>query len=561
MTLKLFLFLFFCGWLSSPILLAQTVHLKVEGATAAETKIIAALNYQSSFDNYQALQNELQVLQKKLHASGYLESDIVTIQQQPKTYFLATFNLGTIYTTARIYFNAEFNTSHLKLVSTAITNTYFEVDVSTLESALQRLNSEIIARGDPFSTLQLTNIKTEDGLLTAQLQVDQNDTRKIDAIIVKGYEKFPKSFIKQYLKLKPKQVFNLKAITLKTERLENLEFATQLKAPEVLFTKDSTLLYIYVDKQKSNTFDGFIGFGTNTETNKLELDGYLNLNLTNSFNYGESFRILYKSDENDQKTFDVKVKLPYLFGSLIGTQFGLNIFKKDSSFITTSQFAKINYQINPNNTLALGINTINSATLLEAPILNTTDFRSRFYDLSYVYTIPQLQDKLFPIQFLFEVSAGLGHRILENSQTTQTKIELNTFNIFTLNARNSIFGRLNGALLNSDLFLNNELFRFGGINSIRGFAEQSLMANRYAVLNTEYRYKVTNTLYVNSIVDVAYYENQNSTTKDNLLGLGIGFGVLTQAGLFKLNYSNGSSKQQSIKLSDSKVHLSLSATF
>ena len=553
--------MFICGWVSSPILLAQTVHLKVEGATAAETKIIAALNYQSSFENYKALQNGLQNLQKTLHTIGYLENAIVSIQKQPENNFLVTYNLGTLHTTARIYFDADFNTSHLKLVSTAITKTYFEVEIIKLELTLQRLNSEIIAQGDPFSTLQLTNIKTQDGMLTAQLQIDRNDTRKIDAIIVKGYEKFPKSFIKQYLKLKPKQVFNLKAITLKTEALETLRFATQIKAPEVLFTKDSTLLYIYIDKQKGNTFDGFIGFGTNAETNKLEFDGYLNLNLINTFNYGESFRVLYKSDENDQKTFNVTAKLPFLFESPIGTQFGLQIFKKDSSYISTAQFAKIDYHINPRNTVALGINVVNSATLLEAPLVNTTDFRSHFYDLSYVHSIPRLQDKLFPRQFLFEISGGLGQRTLENSETTQTKIELTTFNIFTLNARNSVYAHLQGAFLISEQFLNNELFRFGGINSIRGFEEQSLMANLYTVLNTEYRYNVSNTLYVHSIIDVAYYENQNNTTRDNLLGLGFGFGMLTQAGLFKLNYSNGSSRQQSIKLSDSKVHLSLSASF
>lgn len=561
MSLKLFFLLFICGWVSSPILLAQTVHLKVEGATAAETKIIAALNYQSSFENYKALQNGLQNLQKTLHTIGYLENAIVSIQKQPENNFLVTYNLGTLHTTARIYFDADFNTSHLKLVSTAITKTYFEVEIIKLELTLQRLNSEIIAQGDPFSTLQLTNIKTQDGMLTAQLQIDRNDTRKIDAIIVKGYEKFPKSFIKQYLKLKPKQVFNLKAITLKTEALETLRFATQIKAPEVLFTKDSTLLYIYIDKQKGNTFDGFIGFGTNAETNKLEFDGYLNLNLINTFNYGESFRVLYKSDENDQKTFNVTAKLPFLFESPIGTQFGLQIFKKDSSYISTAQFAKIDYHINPRNTVALGINVVNSATLLEAPLVNTTDFRSHFYDLSYVHSIPRLQDKLFPRQFLFEISGGLGQRTLENSETTQTKIELTTFNIFTLNARNSVYAHLQGAFLISEQFLNNELFRFGGINSIRGFEEQSLMANLYTVLNTEYRYNVSNTLYVHSIIDVAYYENQNNTTRDNLLGLGFGFGMLTQAGLFKLNYSNGSSRQQSIKLSDSKVHLSLSASF
>ena len=34
---------------------------------------------------------------------------------------------------------------------------------------------------------------------------------------------------------------------------------------------------------------------------------FLNLNLTNNFNYGETFKLLYKSDENDQKTFETNL--------------------------------------------------------------------------------------------------------------------------------------------------------------------------------------------------------------------------------------------------------------
>ena len=162
-----------------------------------------------------------------------------------------------------------------------------------MEETLKLLNSEFSNQGDPFSTLQLTNIKKqEDDHLFADLIISEKlQKRTIDSIIIKGYEKFPKSFVKRYLKIKSKQPFNLKTIKDKTAELENLVFASQIKEPEVLFTKDSTLLYIYVEKQKSNAFDGFLGFGTNTETNKIEFNGYLEFKLNNNLNYGESFAI------------------------------------------------------------------------------------------------------------------------------------------------------------------------------------------------------------------------------------------------------------------------------
>ena len=560
-TLKIWGFFFFFGWATPPNLCAQSLHLKALGGSAEETKTLEALDYQHTFNDFNSLELEINSIAKTISHLGYLESELVGLNKITDSSFIATYRLGLQYTKAIIHYGNGFNRNTLKLVSNSITNSHFEIQVPKLEAALKTLNAEISNSGDPFSTLQLTNIKKEDGILYADLKVISKRQRTIDTIIMKGYEKFPKSFVKRYLKIKSKQAFNLKSIKEKTESLENLQFASQIKDPEVLFTKDSTLLYLYVEKQKSNTFDGFLGFGTNTETDKIEFDGYLNLDLINNLNYGESFRLLYKSDESEQKTFDVKARLPYLFGSPIGAQLGLNIFKKDSSFVTTSQFAKVDYQINPKNSVALGMNAQVSTNLLDNPILTINGFKSTFFTLDYIHTKQQRYDQLFPINFMFDISAGKGKRTIDNEDQSQSKFELSTFKIFNLNLRNSIYGNLSAAVLNSDSFVENELFRFGGINSIRGFEENSLTANLFAVFNTEYRYKVTNSLYVNSIIDFAYYENQILDIKSKLFGLGFGFGILTQAGLLKLNYSNGNIENQAIKLSNSKIHISLSATF
>jgi hemolysin activation/secretion protein len=105
------------------------------------------------------------------------------------------------------------------------------------------------------------------------------------------------------------------------------------------------------------------------------------------------------------------------------------------------------------------------------------------------------------------------------------------------------------------------LYRFGGTNSIRGFSENSLQANLFTALITEYRYVLTPGLYVHSITDYGYFQDKTSDTKENLLGLGFGFGLLTKNGLFNLIYANGSTDNQTIKLSNSIVHISFKTNF
>ncbi len=88
-----------------------------------------------------------------------------------------------------------------------------------------------------------------------------------------------------------------------------------------------------------------------------------------------------------------------------------------------------------------------------------------------------------------------------------------------------------------------------------------MVANLYSVINTEYRYRLSNSIYVHSVLDAAYLENKLTDSKEKLFGFGFGLGLLTNAGLFRLNYSSGKTENKQFKLSDSKVHLSLTATF
>ncbi|WP_461589349.1 POTRA domain-containing protein [Winogradskyella sp.] len=540
----------------------QSLNLKVEGNTAAEIKIIDSVGYVSRFKNYLNLEKELSSLKNKLLRIGFIDTSIENITKENDSLYTANLNLKNRINRIRIHYDSLFNKDLLKLFNFTQKENHFEVNIFELEKTLDILNSKIAEEGDPFSSLQLINIdKLNSKLLVADLKVISNQKRRIDNIVIKGYEKFPKSYIKRFLKLKTGKTFNLNEITNKVELLEDIRFASKIRDPEVLFTKDSTTLYLYVEKTRTNNFDGFLGFGTNENTNKIEFDGYLDLRLINNLNYGETLNLFYKSDEIDQQTFRIDADLPYLFGSPIGLQLGLNIFRKDTTFSNAKQYAKINYQINSQHRIGAGVSSTSSTNLLENDTSILNDYTSNYYTLSYNFIKPQYYDPLFPINFRFDLSSGFGNRENNLSNQSQSVFNVDAFKIFNLNPNNSIYTRINGAILTSDDYLDNELFRFGGINSIRGFEENSLVANLYGILNTEYRYRLSNSVYVHSVFDAAYFENQITDSKEKLFGFGFGLGLLTNSGLFRLNYSSGKSENRPFKLSDSKVHVSLTATF
>ena len=541
---------------------SQNLELKVIGNDANESKLIDSLDYRTSFKDFNSLRKEVDSIARRLISIGYINSKLLELKKQNDSLFQATFNLQTKFKSITIHHNGLIEKNILKLSAITSEGASFTIPISELEKTLKFINAEIANRGKPFSTLQLIDIKQDSETnLSANLKLSQPTERTIDKIIIKGYEKFPMSFVQRYMKIKIGQRFNLARIKEKTSELNDLRFANQIKEPEVLFTRDSTILYMYIEKTKSNAFDGFLGFGTNEDTNKIEFDGYLNLSLTNNLNYGETLKLLYKSDENDQQTFDGNIEMPYLFGSPLGVELNLNIFRKDSTFVTARQSAKLNYQINANHLLGVGISGVRSSDLLDTQIASVNDFNSSYYFTNYIYTKRQNYDFLFPVNFLFDITAGFGSRTFDDIIEDQTKFALNTYKIFNLNDRNSIYIRGSGQVIDSDTFLENELPRFGGINSIRGFEENSLFANLFGVINTEYRYRLNRDIYVHSVIDAAYFENKISEQKGKLFGFGFGFGFLSKAGLFRFNYTSGKTENQSFKLSDSKVHISLTATF
>lgn len=542
----------------------QILSLKMIGKTEVETKVIDSLNYLKTHNDYASIILEVDSIQNTLFKMGYIENELKYINKKNDSVFMAKFHLKKKYDTIYIHYdNSVIDASVLKLVSDDVFDGYFTLPFSAIENSLIFINSKTSEQGSPFSKLKLDNIQIDNNDLKADLIIDSKEQKRtIDNIVIKGYEKFPKSYLKHYLKIKPNQTFNLNTIKQKTNLLNDLKFANQIKPPEVLFSKDSTTLYLYTEKAKSNAFDGFLGFGTNEDTNKLEFDGYLNLNLTNNLNFGESFSLLYKSDENDQKTFRTDLTLPYLFKSPIGIDLRLQIFKKDSTFTTVNQSVKLHYQITPKHKVFTGVTSTTSNNLLSSVNLqNISYYDSNFFTLAYQFLKRQGNNLLFPIKSSLYLETGFGNREVENAKEKQSQYSIDAFKIFNLNDKNSFYFRVNGANLISDAYFENELFRFGGINSIRGFEENSLLATLFGVLNTEYRYQLNKSIFIHSITDIAYFENKIANSKEKLFGYGFGFGILTKAGLFKFNYANGKTDNQTFKFSKSKIHLSLITDF
>jgi hypothetical protein len=439
---------------------------------------------------------------------------------------------------------------------------HYQIKINQLEGFLTKTSEDIANKGYPFNKVQLIDIKSYDQVnLYATVNIELNQKRKTDKIIIKGYENFPKAFTKHYLKYSTKDDFNLKAIKKKGEEIQKLGFVRQVKDPEVLFKKDSTITYFYLEKVKNNSFDGFIGFATNEESRKLDINGYMDIRLNNSLNYGEQININYKSTNDSDRFLKTNIIAPYIFNTPFALELNLDLTKKDSAYTKDKQSVGISYLINNKHNVSFHISSLNSTSSLEIANELIKDYKSNFKKIKYDFKKVNFNDKLIPIKFLTSVEYSSGNR-KDNSGTYNQNIYLvRAFNNFNVTEKSIIYINVESFLLNSNNYYLNEMLLFGGINSIRGFEENSIPTNKMFLINSEFRFKLNNDIYINSIIDSAYYENIIENNSINIYGVGFGLNINTNSGVFRINYANGIRKGQDIDLKLSKIHLSFSNIF
>jgi outer membrane protein assembly factor BamA len=543
---------------------AQELYLELKGEQTITESLKDSLEIPSSFKDFSLLRKEADSVQHKLQRFGYLEATLENLEKKNDSVFKATYHFGTKYSSLKIYYNPElFSKRELGKISGKIEDDYFILPFETAESSLRRLNLLKTLNGNAFAKIRLSEFKKENpDIMTATLLLDEGPSRKIDSIITKGYPKFPASYLKHYAGIKKGRPFNRDRINKQNDVLNGLGFVNTLKAPEVLFEKEKTSVFFYLEKRNNNLFDGILGFATNEETNRLQFNGYLNLELNNNLNFGEQLLVNYKADGNEQQNFRARARLPYLFGSPIGAELELKIFKRDSTFVTTDQIAKVTYQITPPSSAYVGYKATESSNLLDEAVAGNAleDYNARFLIAGLQFVRTQ-NDPLFPSKTNISLDTEFGTREFGTTSEDQTRLSLWAATIIELNYNNSVFLQNNTSLILSDTFLVNELFRFGGINSIRGFNENSIDATLFSVLNTEYRYRFGPGFYLHSIIDVGYFENKITQVEQKLYSFGIGLGLLTKAGLLKFSFANGISENQNFNFSNTKIHLSLTSRF
>ncbi|MBA4275647.1 hypothetical protein [Flavobacterium sp.] len=546
----------------------QNFQLQLIGSTDSENKVLDSLNYNSKHKNTKSISDEINLTSEKLSKMGFIENRVLLNTQENDSNYVAKFSLGKRINSIHIYIGR--NPAIVDLISLDKTKDSIVLPYGEIESFLNQTLQKLEQKGFALAKLKLANIQKKKNSLYAELQFESGQQRQLNAIVIKFSEgskknSFPEGHLKQLNRKYHNNNFNQDLVRKIHDDFEKFRFVNQIKYPEILLTKDTTKVYVYLEKSKSNTFDGFIGF-TNNENNKLAINGYLDLTLENALKAGEQLSLNWKSDGNNQKTFKAGIDLPYLFKSPIGLKAHIHIFKQDSVFQNTKTAIDLGYFVNYNTRIYLGHQSTESSDIQNTNNNTISDYNNSFLTSNFEYTKFDSKNTTFPKKTKLSITMGIGKRTTNGLVETlgasrQSYINIDANHNIYLNQKNCININYQNYFLKSDTYIVNELYRFGGMNSIRGFTENRLQANFMTAIISEYRYILSRELFIHSILDYGYYQDKTSNNKGNLLGLGLGMGLQTKNGLLKISFANGNTKTQKIKFSGTIVNLCYNVVF
>ena len=132
---------------------------------------------------------------------------------------------------------------------------------------------------------------------------------------------------------------------------------------------------------------------------------------------------------------------------------------------------------------------------------------------------------------------------------------------FPLGKKSTAVGLISGKQLITETVFVNDLFRFGGTRSLRGFNEESLLANSYTMIGLEYRYLLGENAFFQLFANAAYTENKSDPelglVTDFPYGFGAGVHLDVNSGILTLAYALGSEQGNGIKFNQAKIHFGI----
>jgi translocation and assembly module TamA len=432
--------------------------------------------------------------------------------------------------------------------------------------------------GYPFANLQLKEVTMTKNGVEGVLTFAPGPIIYYDSLTVSPENFIKPKFLASYLAVKKGSLFQLKDLAQIESSLNSLPYCQLNDSIQMSFQNNLCNISFNLKPVKSNKIDALIGFLPNQKAGEgLLITGFINLQLQNLFKSGKELSFLWRQFQQQSQKLFIMYKHPNLLNSPVGISLGFDLLKQDTTFLNTN-FNIEGFYRHKKMEISFATKFISSRTLsIPADTLalpEVVDFNIQQPGARATYNgLNNIANPLRGAMAFIEFQVG-NKQIKKKANIAE--VVYDSINLNPVQFVGVIGGEFNqqllgpmvlhldlalGAVVNNDQLFANDLMRLGGINSLRGFNDLELFVSSYALARIEARLIINANSRLFVFFDQAITNNVVANISDQPFGFGTGLMLDTGKGNLQLVYALGVSGQQSLSLTQSKIHIGYVARF
>ncbi|MDG0974315.1 MAG: POTRA domain-containing protein [Crocinitomicaceae bacterium] len=440
-------------------------------------------------------------------------------------------------------------------------------NASFYPAEVERVLSEVLSflenNGFPYASVCLI----WDGVYASENQAELIIKRGPEVILtkihIKGEAEVSEKFLTNLIAIKEGDYFNQERLERISARIKQTLFLNEIKPHELLFTPEGFELFLYLKTAPVSLVNGVVGLQPNSVTGKSVFTGDVRLRLQNVLKRGELFDVNWRSLQPQTQDLKIKLNYPFLLNTPFGIDGAFDLYKRDTNFLTTVGRIGVQYFLSGGSYIKVFYEGENSNLLSGAQsssLGNLSSVSSNRYGLGFFRR--QLDYLPNPSKgFFIEVNGLIGARTsrlpasdsVTSSTTYAARLDLEWF--VPLAKRHVLRITNNTRAYYAPEVFTNELNRFGGLTTQRGFDEEELFASKRSTFTVEYRFLVDKNSHAFLFYDQSFYENSAQQYYfDSPFGTGAGFSFGTNIGVFSISYGIGKQFDNPMLLREGKVH-------
>lgn len=432
------------------------------------------------------------------------------------------------------------------------------ITTSEIQIIQQDLVKQLANLGYPYVEIRLDSIDWADSCLLARMLVNPGMAVTIDSLVVQPANLIRKALVSRVSGLEIGQPFSHDQLRQADKRLRYYGLSDQNRPLEAGFFDSLAWVYLFPVKPKGNRFDGMVGFLPGSTGDFPRLTGALNLRLNNLSGYLEEFSLNWKSTGNQTQRLNTRVSIPYLMGSRLGSSAALSLYRKDTSFLLLDAAVSGRFTVQPGRSIETFYQYRQSRRISFSNRVDNEDYTLILTGIRWSFDQSVLPSS-YDTGWRLMQSVAVGKKRPETDVQTDSSFyyELESMITYLLQTGKQSyvhFGLNTG--YRSDATAENDLFRLGGANTVRGFQEENFLSNAYQTATLELRYRFAPESDFHGFLDGGWIQNYGW-----VYAPGLGLNLETRAGIIQLDYALGQIAGQGFSLKNGLIHLGLQSNF